>query len=135
MRIFVPMVADLLHYGHVNLLKSIKNKYHDCLIIVGLHTNESVNKYKRSPILNYIERYTVLEACKYVDEIIDFDCELIINVEYLKKYAIDLVIHAHDISEDDKYKQLFINIPNNFERFDYTLGISTTEIINRITSL
>ena len=34
-----------------------------------------------------------------------------------------------------KYKQLWENIPNNFERFDYSHGISTTDIINRIKIL
>jgi ethanolamine-phosphate cytidylyltransferase len=133
MRILVPMVADLCHHGHLILLKNIKTKYNNCNIIIGLHTNESVKKYKRLPILNYVERYKVLEACKYVDEIIEFDCETIINSEYLIKYNLDLVIHAHHKHEDDKYKQLWVNIPNNFERFDYTEGISTTEILKRIS--
>ena len=132
MRILVPMVGDLFHYGHVNLLKKIKEEYPNSIIVIGLHTNESVVKYKRNPILNYDERYRIIESCRYVDEIIEFDCEIIVNDSYLKKYNLDLLIHAHSKSEDEKYQQLFINIADKFVRFDYTNGISTTEIINRI---
>ena len=126
------MVGDLFHYGHVNLLKNIKNKYTDSQIVIGLHSDESVKKYKREPILKYNERYAVIEACKYVNRIIEFDCEIIVDMAYLKNNEIDLVVHAHDLEEEEKYKQLFINIPNNFERFEYTSGISTTNIIDRI---
>ena len=134
MRILIPMSGDLFHYGHVNLFKNIKKKYPDSKITIGLHTDNSVSKYKRIPILTYEERYKIIESCKYVDTIIEFDCEMIIDNNFLKKNRIDLVAHAHDNTpeENEKYKQLWENIPNNFERFDYTEGISTTEIINRI---
>jgi cytidyltransferase-like protein len=134
MNILVTMVGDLFHYGHINLLKNIKKKYHDSRIIIGLHTDISVSKYKRIPILTYVERYKIIESCKYVDTIIEFDSEITIDNNYLKNNRIDLVVHAHDNTpeENKKYKQLWENIPNNFERFDYTEGISTTEIINRI---
>ena len=132
MRILAPMVADLFHYGHVNLLERIKNKYPNSTMVIALHTDESVQKYKRKPILTYQERYKVLESCKYVDEIIEFDCDMTIDEIFLKKYDVDLLIHAHPKEEHEKYKQLWKNIPNNFERFDYSQGISTTDIINRI---
>ena len=97
-----------------------------------LITEDSVEKYKRKPILTYQERYKVLESCKYVEEIIEFDCDMTIDEIFLKKYDVDLLIHAHPKEEHEKYKRLWKNIPNNFERFDYSQGISTTDIINRI---
>ena len=135
MRILVPMVADLFHWGHVNFLERIKNKYPNSTIIIGLHTDESVQKYKRKPILTFTERYKILKSCKYIDEIIKFDCEMTIDKNFLKKYDADLLVHAHPKEEHEKYKQLWENIPNNFERFDYSQGISTTDIINRIKIL
>lgn len=134
MNILVPLVGDLFHYGHVNLFKNIKTKYPDSNIIIGLHTDLSVSKYKRIPILTYNERYKIIESCKYVCTIIEFDSETTIDNNYLKKNRIDLVVHAHNNTpeENEKYKQLWKNIPNQFERFDYTKDISTTQIINRI---
>lgn len=136
MFILIPMVGDLFHYGHINLMKNVKKKYPNCKIIIGLHTNESVKKYKREPILNYNERYNIIESCKYVDRIISFDCDIIINYNYLIENNIDLIVHAHDdtLEENEKYKQLYINIPGKFDRFDYTKGISSTQIIDRVIS-
>ena len=57
------------------------------------------------------------------------------NKNFLKKTNIDLLVHAHPKEEHEKYKQLWENIPNNFERFDYSQGISTTDIINIIKIL
>ena len=132
MRIIVPMVANLFHCGHVDFFEKIKNKYPNSTIVIGLHTDKSVEKYKRKSILTFTERYKVLESCKYVDEILKFDCDMLIDVKFLKKYNADLLVHAHSPKEHEKYKQLWKNIPDNFERFDYSQGISTTDIINRI---
>lgn len=123
------MVADLFHYGHITFLKNIKNKY-KCNIIVGLHTDEDVMKYKREPIMTYNERKIVLESCKYVDNVIE--CPLNINLEFLKLYNIDIMIHAHDIEEHEKYKFLWGKMGDKFIREDYTKGISTTDIIKRV---
>ena len=42
--VFVTGVYDLFHYGHVRFLKEAK-KFGDFLL-VGVHTDEAVNKYK-----------------------------------------------------------------------------------------
>ena len=50
------------------------------------------------------------------------------------KYNIDLVCHAHFKEEDFKYLPWY-NVPiklGKFKRLDYTNGVSTSEIINRI---
>ena len=62
MRILVTMSGDLFHYGHVNLLKNIKNDYPNCKIIIGLHNDEVITNYKRKPILTFFERKSVLES-------------------------------------------------------------------------
>ena len=59
---------DLLHYGHINLLKRAKEL--GDYLIVGLSTDEfNLLKGKHS-ILNYNQRKALLESIKYVDEII-----------------------------------------------------------------
>jgi len=130
--IFVPMVADLFHYGHINLLKRIRQNYEKDNIIIGLIPDDVCTKYKRTPIMNYEERQLVLESCKYVDKVILFK-HLEITKEFLEKNNLDLVIHAHTLEEHDKYGMFWKNIPDKFIRYDYTSGISTTDIINRIT--
>jgi glycerol-3-phosphate cytidylyltransferase len=45
-------------------------------LIVGLQTDPSVNRAsKNKPLQSVLERQTVLEACRYVDEVIVYDTE------------------------------------------------------------
>ena len=66
--IYCDMVADLFHYGHVNFLKQC-HKLGDYLI-VGIHSDKDVESYKRKPILSFEERIKVVQACKYVDKVV-----------------------------------------------------------------
>ena len=129
--IFVPMVADLFHWGHVKFLKEIRKKYPKENIIIGLITDDVCASYKRKPIMNYDERKIVLESCKYVDKVINFS-KLEITMDFLKKNNLDLVVHAHNKEEHEKYSIFWKNIQNNFVRMDYNNGISTTDIIKRV---
>lgn len=128
---YIDMVGDLFHFGHVNLIKNIYDLGYT--IIIGVHSDETVESYKRKPILTMDERVKVIESCKYVSSIIK-DAPLIITEEYLNKHNIDMVFHAHPLEEDLKYKKMY-EIPNKlnkFKRIEYCNKISTTEIINRI---
>ena len=42
--VFVPMSADFLHFGHINLLLKA-NKYGK--VVVGLMTDKGINSYKK----------------------------------------------------------------------------------------
>ena len=53
-KVYVDMCGDLFHYGHVNLLESAK-KLGDYLL-VGIHSDSTIESYKRKPILNMEER-------------------------------------------------------------------------------
>lgn len=139
--ILVPMVGDLFHSGHVNLLERAKKYQNDIYIntiYVGLRTDEVCMKYKRRPIIDYENRKKVLLSCQYVDDIIKLS-NTFIEKEIMIKYNIDLVIHAHPEEEDDKYNNLHfgnnIDFYNKLIRFDYTAGISTTSLLNRIKYL
>lgn len=130
MNILIPMSGDLFHYGHVRLLKRVKENYPNSTITVGLISDEQMVNYKRLPIMNYDERKEVIECCRYVNQVIN--CPLVYTYEMLDELKIDKVIHAHNIDEDDKYYYFCKNIPNKFERYPYTDGISTTDIIERV---
>ena len=109
MRILIPMSGDLFHYGHVRLLKRVKDNNSNCISVIGLISDEQMINYKRKPIMNYEERKEVLESCKYVDEVIN--CPLTYTYELLERLNIDKVIHAHDIEDDEKYHYFCKKIP------------------------
>ena len=124
------MTADLFHFGHVNFLKQA-SEIGDYLI-AGIHSDETVQNYKRSPIMTMEERISVVASCRYVDEVIP-NAPLIIDLKWIKKHNIHLVVHGDDFSED--LLQLCYKIPIEmgiFKKVPYTPGISTTDIINRL---
>ena len=65
---------DLLHAGHVVMLKEAKN---NCdYLIVGLQTDPNLDrKNKNIPIQSIYERFVQLSAIKFVDEILVYDSE------------------------------------------------------------
>lgn len=129
--IYVDMVGDLFHYGHVRFLKKAKNL--GDFLIVGVHNDVIVKDYKRLPIMRMDERIEVIESCKYVDKIIP-NAPLIITKEFIETNNIDIVCHAHSEEEEEKYNFMY-KIPYElgiFKRFDYVNTISTTDIINKI---
>ena len=129
-RIYVDMTADLFHFGHVNFLKQASEIGN--YLIVGIHSDETVQNYKRAPIMTMKERIAVVASCRYVDEVIS-DAPLIVDLEWIKKHNIHVVVHGDDFSED--LLQLCYKVPIEmgiFEKVPYTPGISTTDIIKRL---
>jgi glycerol-3-phosphate cytidylyltransferase len=129
-RVYVDAVADLMHAGHVSLFQRARS-YGDTLI-VGIHSDETVASYKRKPIMTMQERIAVVEACRYVDEVVP-NAPLIITEEYIKEHKIDLVIHGDDFSSATCNE--FYGVPLRlgiFQSIPYTQGISTTDLIQRI---
>ena len=62
--VYVGLSADILHEGHINILK-IANSYGD--VTVGLLTDEAIASYKKNiPYLDFNKRKVVLENIKYV---------------------------------------------------------------------
>lgn len=130
--IYVDMVADLFHINHVKFLKQCKNMCN--FLYVGIHSDKTVSDYKRKPIMTMEERIEVVKSCKYVDKVIK-NAPIVPNKLFLDKYKIDMVVHAHNINENEKYNYMYKEcvLENKFIRIDYQKGVSTTEIINRLS--
>lgn len=90
-----PMVADLLHPGHISALHEAK-KYCDYLI-VALNANPTVdNKDKNKPVQTVFERYYQLMACKYVDKVIPYEGEEdLLNLLCVTDYDIRFIGSDH----------------------------------------
>jgi cytidyltransferase-like protein len=124
------MVADLFHYGHVNFLKQASR--HGDFLLVGVHADETVESYKRKPILTMEERVASVEGCRYVDEVIP-NAPLEITREWIDKHKIDLIIHGDDVAPE--VRDAWYGVPIEmgiYQSVGYTAGISTTELISRI---
>ena len=128
-RVYIDMVADLFHVGHLNIIKKAK-KMGDVLI-VGIHSDEDVKSYKRIPIICHDQRVEIVKSIKYVDEVIE-NAPLSITKDFLDSNKINIVVHGDDKSSSIREQHKYI-IENNIIKYvNYTKGISTSCIINRI---
>ena len=112
--VYVGMSADIVHEGHINILK-IANKLGD--VIVGLLTDQAIATYKKLPHLNYQQRKAVLESLKYVKKIIpQKTLDYSIN---LKKIKPKYVVHGDDwktgIQKKTRIKVMKTHLKNGVE--------------------
>ncbi len=129
-RVYVDMVADLFHYGHVNFLRQARK--HGDYLLVGVHADETVMRYKRRPIFSMEERVASVEGCRYVDEVIP-NAPLTIDRAWIERHDIDLILHGDDFSSE--MEELYYKTPIEmgiYRSVGYTPEISTTKIIARI---
>ena len=94
---------DLLHPGHLYLLEEAK-KLGDKLI-VGVST-DSFNAVKhKSSFLAYEDRKRMVEAIRYVDQVIPEET-WDQKVDDIKKYHVDVVVMGDDWKGSDKFEYL-----------------------------
>lgn len=117
---------DLLHAGHILMLKSCKE--YCVTLIVGLQIDPSFRSGKNSPIQTLEERQIQLEGCKYVDKIIKYDTEEDL-IELLTKLKPDVRFVGKDwLNKKITGNDLDTTILYNERDHNY----STTELRERI---
>ena len=87
---FTCSTFDLLHAGHIAMLREAKEQCD--YLICGLQTDPSIDRpEKNKPAQTLVERYTQLQAVRYVDEIIPYSTEQDLE-DILKMLNIDVRI-------------------------------------------
>ena len=122
---------DLLHVGHIHLLKEAK-KLGDTLVI-GLNSDRGrLNQGKRKPIIPQDERKEMLEAIKYVDKVYIFNERRPLKlIKKIKPYVI--VFGEEGFKYDDMIKENTIDIAHFIPLQKRRNGIqSTTKIVEKI---
>jgi len=69
--VYTSIVADLFHYGHLQLLQVAKSL--GDYLICGILTDAAVESYRRKPIANLTERRSIVSNLKCVDRVITQD--------------------------------------------------------------
>lgn len=114
---------DLLHIGHINILKRAKAM--GDYLIVGLSTDNFNTIKHKSAYHNYHDRKLILEAIRYVDEVIPEDSwEQKIND--VKKLDISTFVMGNDWQGEFDYLKEFCDVIY----LPRTEGISTTKTKN-----
>jgi phosphoenolpyruvate phosphomutase / 2-hydroxyethylphosphonate cytidylyltransferase len=127
--VYVGMSADLIHPGHMNILKEAA-KLGD--VVVGLLTDKAIASYKRLPYMTFEQRRDVVENVKGVNKVIPQETlDYRPNLELLKP---DYVVHGDDWKEGVQSKtreQVITSLAQwggELVEVEYTSGISSTKL-------
>jgi glycerol-3-phosphate cytidylyltransferase len=122
---------DLLHAGHVTMLKMEKSLCD--YLIVALQVDPTIDRsQKNKPVQSVYERYVQLQGCRYVDEILVYETEAdllrliqtqIIHIRFLSEEYID-----RDFTGKDYCIENGIELHYHKRRHDY----STTDLRRRV---
>lgn len=119
-------VFDMFHIGHLNILKRAKEQCD--YLIVGVSTDEVVEEYKKkTPIIKFEERIAIVEAIKYVDEVVPQTT--MDKMEAWKQLKFDVMFHGSDWKGSDMYNHIiekFNNIGVQVIFLPHTEGVSST---------
>lgn len=127
-RILTYGTFDLLHYGHINLLRRAKEL--GDYLIVGLSTDEFNAVKHKEAYHSYENRKLILEAIRYVDEVIpekDWDQK----ISDVKNNDVDVFV----MGDDWKGKFDFLKDYCKVVYLPRTVGISTTKIKHDLFSV
>ena len=139
LRVYTGGTFDLFHAGHVNFLK----RCHEIAgiagqVIVSLNTDSFIQEYKnKQPVCNDQERYDVVSACKYVNQVI-WNSGGTDSKPAILLVQPDIIAIGSDWALKDYYQQMDfeqswldkLNISLIY--IPYTQGISSTEIKARL---
>jgi len=134
-KVYVGLSADILHKGHINILKKAYS-YGD--VYIGLLTDEAIASYKNIPYLNYQKRKIVVENIKYVKKVIpQKTLDYVENLELIKP---DYVVHGDDW-KNGVQKKTRTRVIKTLKKWagkliepKYTKNISSTLIKNEMTN-
>lgn len=124
---FTAGAWDLLHAGHMLLFKEAKQ--HCTHLIVALHRDPSIERpLKNRPVLSVSERIILLEGCRYIDQIVQYDTEADL-IALLESLSPQVRFLGEDYI-DKPYTGHHLNIPIHFVSRAH--GFSSTGVRNRV---
>jgi len=132
-KIYIAMSADIIHKGHLNIIKT------GCKlgkVIIGLLTDEAISSYKRLPLIPFEERKQIVENLKGVDKVIpQKTLDYVANLKLIKP---DYVVHGDDWKTGIQ-KEVRQRVINTLAKWGgeivepkYTEGISSTDLISAV---
>lgn len=122
-RVLTYGTFDLLHYGHIRLLKRAKEL--GDYLIVGLSTDEFNRLKGKKAFHDYETRKIMLEAVRYVDLVIPEETWEQ-KTDDIELYRVDICVMGKDWENSDKFSYLEDYCELRF--LERTEGISTTKI-------
>ena len=127
--VYVGMSADLVHPGHLNIIKKASALGE---VTIGLLTDRAISSYKKMPIMNFEQRKEVIQQIKGVTHVIPQ--KTLDYSDNLRKLKPDFVVHGDDwksgIQKETRKKVIKIisQFGGKLVEVPYTPGISSSKI-------
>lgn len=131
--IYTAGVFDLLHRGHLNVLR--KSRAMGDILIVGVVSDDGAEAYKRRPIQDEATRLAVINALHMVDlAVIQPTTDPSSTIEWLiPRWGVPIAMtHGSDWDQLREGNATLDRHGIRFVRIPYTQGVSTGAIIERI---
>ena len=119
-------VFDILHQGHLELLKFSKNQGDK--LIVGINSDDSVKRLKGNdrPYNDSLVRQQQLMELPWVDQVVVFDEDT--PLELIKQYTPDVIVKGGDYTVETTVGNEMADV----KIFPTVKGFSTTNILNKV---
>ncbi|KAK4268353.1 hypothetical protein QN277_025022 [Acacia crassicarpa] len=134
-RVYMDGCFDMMHYGHCNALRQARALGDQ--LVVGVVSDAEIIANKGPPVTPLEERLIMVNAVKWVDEVIT-DAPYAITEEFMKKlfdeYKIDYIIHGDDpcVLPDGTDAYVLAKRAGRYKQIKRTEGVSSTDIVGRM---
>ncbi|XP_067938240.1 ethanolamine-phosphate cytidylyltransferase-like [Watersipora subatra] len=130
-RVWADGCFDLVHFGHANALRQAKAM--GDVLVVGVHNDEEIEKNKGPPVFTQEERYRMVLAVKWVDEVVK-DAPYTTQLQVLDEQNCDFCVHGDDITltADGTDTYQLVKDAGRYKECKRTQGVSTTELVGRM---
>ncbi|XP_040845691.1 ethanolamine-phosphate cytidylyltransferase isoform X1 [Ochotona curzoniae] len=130
-RVWCDGCYDMVHYGHSNQLRQARAM--GDYLVVGVHTDEEIAKHKGPPVFTEEERYKMVKAIKWVDQVVPA-APYVTTLETLDKYSCDFCVHGNDITltADGRDTYAEVKQAGRYRECKRTQGVSTTDLVGRM---
>ncbi|CAF4435156.1 unnamed protein product, partial [Adineta steineri] len=99
-------------------------------LVVGVHSEAEITKHKGPPVFSEQERYKMVRAIKWVDEVVE-DAPYVTALETLEKYNCQFCVHGDDITvtADGVDTYHIVKAAGRYRECKRTQGVSTTDLV------
>jgi len=130
-RVWCDGCYDMVHFGHANSLRQAKAM--GDYLIVGVHTDEEIARHKGPPVFTQEERYKMVRAIKWVDEVVE-GAPYVTTLETLQEHGCHFCVHGDDITmtSDGVDTYHIVKEAGKYKECRRTEGVSTTDLVGRM---
>ncbi|GAV77503.1 CTP_transf_2 domain-containing protein [Cephalotus follicularis] len=134
-RVYMDGCFDMMHYGHCNALRQARALGDQ--LVVGVVSDAEIIANKGPPVTPLHERMIMVNAVKWVDEVIP-DAPYAITEDFMHKlfdeYNIDYIIHGDDpcVLPDGTDAYELAKKAGRYKQIKRTEGVSSTDIVGRM---